>query len=75
MKAREAYEQGTRRGALTNWQELQEGDLVRILRDAKTVSEGSVEEVSRSGRVLWIVNAQSQSESFFKSDGVLVQRK
>lgn len=74
MKAREAPKRRRKHAALSDWRELQGGELVNILRNAKIIAEGRVEEVSGSGRVLWIVDKESQSQAFLKSDGVFVQR-
>lgn len=74
MKAREAHRRERKHPALSDWRELQDGERVNILRNAKIVAQGRVEEVSESGGVLWIVNDQSQNQAFFKSDGVLVHR-
>lgn len=74
MKAREAHRRQRKHTALSDWRELQDGEQVIILRNARIVAQGRVEEVSESGGVLWIVNDQSENHAFLKSDGVLVHR-
>ncbi|TAP41701.1 hypothetical protein EYS21_18150 [Arthrobacter sp. S39] len=74
MKAREAHRRQRKHAALSDWRELQDGERVNILRNARIVAHGRVEEVSESGGVLWIVNDQSENQAFLKSDGVFVHR-
>lgn len=74
MKAREAHRGQRKHAALSDWRELQDGEGVNILRNARIVAQGRVEEVSESGGVLWIVNDQSENQAFLKSDGVFVHR-
>jgi uncharacterized Zn ribbon protein len=74
MKVRTTVE-NRRRSILRDWRELQTGDDVTIVKDAKVVATGQVEEVSNSGRVLWIKNTTSQTEVFMMSEGAFVQRK
>lgn len=70
MKARTTSKRG-KQPALTDWRELHGGDLVNILKNAKVVAQGRVDEVSGSGGVLWIVDEKTKTKAFFKSDGVL----
>jgi len=74
MKARETIQERRKHAALSDWRELQEGEPVNIVRQARIIAQGRVEEVSGSGGVLWIVDEQSQTQTFLKSDGVLVRR-
>ena len=74
MKAREAHRRQRKLAALSDWRELRDGEQVIILRNARIVAQGRVEEVSESGGVLWIVNGKSENQAFLKSDGVLVHR-
>ncbi len=74
MQARETIQERRKHAALSDWRELQEGEPVNIVRQARIIAQGRVEEVSGSGGVLWIVDEQSQTQTFLKSDGVLVRR-
>lgn len=74
MKARETSTRRRKHPAMSDWHELQGGEIVNILRNAKIIARGQVDEVSDSGRVLWILDEESESQTFLKSDGVLVQR-
>ncbi|AUZ34530.1 hypothetical protein C3B78_08725 [Arthrobacter sp. PGP41] len=74
MKAREACRRQRNHAVLSDWRELQQGERVNIMRNARIVAQGLVEEISESGGVLWIVNDQSENQAFLKSDGVLVHR-
>nr|WP_284990316.1 hypothetical protein [Arthrobacter sp. efr-133-TYG-120] len=74
MKAREAVKERRMHAALSDWCELRGGEVVTIVRNAKVIAQGRVEEVSGSGGVLWIVNEESETQTFFKSDGVFVRR-
>lgn len=74
VKAREALRRQRRHVALSDWRELHDGERVNILRNARIVAQGRVKEVSDSGGVLWIVNDQSENQTFLKSDGVFVHR-
>lgn len=60
---------------LSDWRELQSGEFVNIVRNAKVIAHGRVEEVSGSGGVLWIGNEESETQTFLKSDGVSVRRR
>lgn len=71
MKAR-TTSKPSKQPALTDWRELRDGDLVNILKNAKVVAQGRVDEVSGSGGVLWIVDEKAETQAFFKSDGVFV---
>ena len=59
---------------LSDWRELQGGELVSILKDAKHVAQGRVEEVSGSGGVLWLVDENFETRTFFKSDGIHIRK-
>lgn len=74
VKAREAVKERRMHAALSDWRVLQDGEVVTIVRNAKVISQGRVEEVSGSGGVMWIVNEESETQTFFKSDGVFVRR-
>jgi hypothetical protein len=74
MKARETSTRRRKHPAMSDWHELQRGEIVNILRNAKVIARGQVDEVSDSGGVLWILDEESESQTFLKSDGVLVQR-
>lgn len=58
-----------------DWHELQSGERVYILKNSQVISAGQVEEVSDSGRVLWISNSSSRTEFYTMSEGISVQRK
>jgi hypothetical protein len=61
--------------AVSDWRSLKAGDRVEILKHAQILARGEVEEVSVSGKVLWLVAAgPSESHLFLKSDGVQVRR-
>jgi len=74
MKARDVSKRPIKHVALSDWRELQGGEFVSILKDAKRVAQGRVEEVSGSGGVLWLVDEGFESRTFFKSDGIHVRR-
>lgn len=74
MKARDISTRRRKHPAMSDWHELQGGEIVNILRNAKVIARGQVDEVSDSGGVLWILDEESESQTFLKSDGVLVQR-
>ncbi|WP_423183567.1 hypothetical protein [Arthrobacter sp. NyZ413] len=74
MKAREGVKQRWTHAALSDWRELQTGEFVNIVRNAKVIARGRVEEVSGSGGVLWLDNEESETQTFLKSDGVFVRR-
>ena len=62
---------------VSDWRSLTAGDRVEILKHAQLIAAGSVEEVSDSGNVLWLVPAGpsdlSEKQLFLKSDGVQVR--
>ncbi|GHG43479.1 hypothetical protein GCM10012320_07780 [Sinomonas cellulolyticus] len=76
MKARGAVL--TRRGAyqapVENWTQLAVGEVVEVVRHAQVVARGTVEEVSLSGNVLWLVAGAHDRQLCLKSDGVIVRR-
>ena len=74
MKARTTTRHG-KQPALTDWRELDDGEVVNILKNAKSVTQGRVDEVSGSGGVLWILDDKAETQAFFKSDGVFVMRR
>ena len=60
---------------VSDWRSLKTGDRVEILKHARVLAAGEVEEVSASGNVLWLVPADpSETQLFLKSDGVEVRR-
>lgn len=60
---------------LSDWSELLAGEQVEVVKDARVVAAGHVEEVSVSGGVLWILqNGVIGPRQFLKSDGVIVRR-
>lgn len=60
---------------VSDWRSLTAGDRVDILKHAQLIATGSVEEVSDSGNVLWLVPAApGEAQLFLKSDGVQVRR-
>ncbi len=60
---------------VSDWGALQVGERVEIIKHAHVIAAGEVEEVSRSGNVLWLVSAGAhESQLFMKSDGVQVRR-
>lgn len=62
-------------GTVSDWGMLKPGQRVEILRHAHVIAAGEVEEVSLSGKVLWLVpSGPSESQLFMKSDGVEVRR-
>ncbi|WP_314192324.1 hypothetical protein [uncultured Arthrobacter sp.] len=73
MKARTTSK--LKQTALTDWRQLQGGDIVNILKNAQVVAQGRVDEVSGSGGVLWIVDEKTETRAFFKSDGVFVLKR
>lgn len=77
MKAREMViaRRNTYTQPLLDWTELRVGESVEVFKDAQPVAVGHVEEVSSSGRVLWLLTAGAvHSMHYLKSDGVLVRR-
>jgi hypothetical protein len=74
MKARSSVRRRSQSTRLSDWRELEEGELVNIVRDAQVISEGLVDEVSDSGRVLWLKSRAQVTEVFSVSEGVIVQR-
>lgn len=51
------------------------GERVEIIKHAHVIAAGEVEEVSRSGNVLWLIcGGAAESQLFLKSDGVQVRR-
>ncbi|MDP9882990.1 hypothetical protein J2W21_000469 [Sinomonas atrocyanea] len=60
---------------MENWAELAVGEVVEVVRHAQVVGRGTVEEVSLSGNVLWILPQGPQDRQLcLKSDGVIVRR-
>jgi hypothetical protein len=60
---------------VSDWRSLKAGDRVEIFKHAQILARGEVEEVSVSGKVLWLVAAgPSEAHLFLKSDGVQVRR-
>jgi hypothetical protein len=60
---------------VSDWRSLKTGDRVEILKHARVLAAGEVEEVSASGNVLWLVPTDpSETQLFLKSDGVEVRR-
>lgn len=57
--------------ALADWRELNDGDDVNILKNAKIVAQGRVDEVSGSGGVLWIVDEKAETRHFSSRTGFL----
>ncbi len=77
MKARGTVISRRRATAATvsDWRSLTVGETVEILKHAQVVTAGTVEEVSLSGNVLWLVPAgPAGTQLFLKSDGVEVRR-
>ncbi|MEZ2388181.1 hypothetical protein AB6813_01305 [bacterium RCC_150] len=74
MKARTSLK-ASKQAALIDWRELHDGDVVNVLKNAKVVAQGRVDEVSGSGGVLWIVDEKAETRAFFKSDGVFVLKR
>jgi hypothetical protein len=74
MKARDVYKRQRNNALLSDWRELRDGERVNILRNARIIAQGRVEEVSESGGVLWIVNDRSENQAFLKPDGIFVHR-
>jgi hypothetical protein len=73
MKARALLK--SRKGSyIPDWQELCLGESVSILKNAQVIARGRVEEVSESGRVLWITTDSQLTEEYIKSDDVAVKR-
>ncbi|MBT2531072.1 hypothetical protein J7E83_02815 [Arthrobacter sp. ISL-48] len=61
--------------AISDWGTLTVGDQVEIIKHAHVIAAGVVEEVSKSGNVLWLVPADpAEKQLFLKSDGVQVRR-
>ncbi|MGN7250867.1 MULTISPECIES: hypothetical protein [unclassified Arthrobacter] len=60
---------------VTNWGSLHVGERVEIIKHAHVIAAGEVEEVSRSGNVLWLIcGGAPESQLFMRSDGVQVRR-
>ncbi len=60
---------------VSDWTGLKAGDRVEIIKHAQVLAAGEVEEVSRSGHVLWLLpESRSETQHFLKSDGVQVRR-
>jgi hypothetical protein len=60
---------------VSDWGSLHVGERVEIVKHAHVIAAGEVEEVSRSGNVLWLVSGGAhESQLFMKSDGVQVRR-
>ena len=57
---------------IKDWHELRIGETVHITKNAQFITSGAVDEVSDSGRVLWITNNQQKSQMFSMSEGVIV---
>jgi hypothetical protein len=74
MKARSSVRQRSQTMRTVDWRELKEGEAVHIVRNARIIFEGLVDEVSDSGRVLWLKNYSQETEVFNLSEGVIVQR-
>ena len=77
MKARGAVlsKRNAHSNVLAEWGTLKAGERVEIIKHAHVIAAGEVEEVSRSGNVLWLVPAgTSEEQLFLKSDGVQVRR-
>ncbi|ASN50770.1 MULTISPECIES: hypothetical protein [Sinomonas] len=77
MKARGAVlnRRGAYQAPIENWTELAVGEMVEVMRHAKVVTRGTVEEVSLSGNVMWIVPPGPAGRHLcLKSDGVIVRR-
>jgi len=74
MKARSSVRPRSRTMRLADWRELEEGEAVNIIRNARIISKGLVDEVSDSGRVLWIKTHAQETEVFNLSEGVIVER-
>jgi hypothetical protein len=77
MKARGAVlsRRGAYQAPVENWAELAVGEVVEVVRHAQVVARGTVEEVSLSGNVLWILPQGPQERQLcLKSDGVIVRR-
>ena len=73
MKAR-ALLQSRKGASVPDWQELCLGESVSILKNAQVIGKGRVEEVSESGRVLWITTPSQLTEEYIMSDDVTVKR-
>lgn len=74
MKARSSVRRRGRSTGLLDWRQLKEGEVVNIVRNAQIISEGLVDEVSDSGRVLWLKNRAQETEVYIVSEGFTVQR-
>lgn len=77
MKARGAVlsRRNAHSAIVSDWGTFQAGDKVEIIKHAHVIAAGEVEEVSRSGNVLWLVPAgPSEKQLFLRSDGVQVRR-
>ncbi|HET8877971.1 MAG TPA: hypothetical protein VFN00_00830 [Arthrobacter sp.] len=60
---------------VSDWRSLSAGDRVEIHKHAQLLAAGTVEEVSDSGNVLWLVPpTPAEAQLFLKSDGVEVRR-
>lgn len=77
MKARGAVlsRRNAHTATVSDWGSLHAGERVEIIKHAHVIAAGEVEEVSRSGNVLWLVSSGiSETQLFMKSDGVQVRR-
>ncbi|HKS01511.1 MAG TPA: hypothetical protein VJS86_07525 [Arthrobacter sp.] len=77
MKARGAVlsRRMAQAATVSEWGSLHVGERVEIIKHAHVIAAGEVEEVSRSGNVLWLVSGGAhESQLFMKSDGVQVRR-
>ncbi|MET3721565.1 MULTISPECIES: hypothetical protein [unclassified Arthrobacter] len=77
MKARGAVlsRRNAHSATVSDWGTFQAGDQVEIIKHAHVIAAGEVEEVSKSGNVLWLVPAgPSEEQLILKSDGVEVRR-
>jgi len=60
---------------VSDWGSLHVGERIEIIKHAHVIAAGEVEEISRSGNVLWLIcGGGHESQLFMKSDGVQVRR-
>ena len=60
---------------VSDWGSLHVGERIEIIKHAHVIAAGEVEEISRSGNVLWLIcGGAHESQLFMKSDGVQVRR-
>ncbi len=60
---------------VSDWTSLKAGDRVEIIKHARILAAGAVEEVSPSGHVLWLLpESGSATQHYLKSDAVQVRR-